>query len=197
MTADRHLALMTLMTEIQEPSRAYFRSTRQAAAAFTDSPEWDRAVGRGGQALDAIETAVRHWVETHRPQPLPGRCGTPSPDGRFACALAPHTNAVMHADRTDADVTPKGKRMVWETPVETPAGFERITGLTVKCAACSEGYDEGEGVLLFDSVREATAAVVDAGWAELKDGRVLCAEHDEGHEALRSTVCVVDQDGAA
>jgi hypothetical protein len=62
MTSTRHLALMALVRDIEEPTKTYRRSVRQASAAFTDSPEWDRAVGRGNAALDTIEAAVRAWV---------------------------------------------------------------------------------------------------------------------------------------
>ncbi|MFJ7963178.1 hypothetical protein [Streptomyces sp. NPDC096324] len=65
MTSRRHLNLMALMREIEEPSKVYNRSVRQASAAFTDSPEWDRAVGRGNAALDEVEKAVRAWVAKH------------------------------------------------------------------------------------------------------------------------------------
>lgn len=194
MTTDRHLALMALMREIENPSKAYYRSVGQAGRAFTDSVEWQRAVGRGNAALDAIETTVRMWVESNRPQAITGRCGTPSPDGRFVCALEPHNGGSMHADRPDAELKPGGRQMVWETPVVLPASFERITGLTVKCAACGYGYDEDEGTQLFDSISDATEAVVSAGWGELTDGRVLCEEQDDDHESLRKQVGVVAQD---
>jgi hypothetical protein len=192
MTSDRHLALMALMTEIEGPSKAYYRSVRQASTAFTDSSEWDRAVDQGAAALDLIERAVRFWVDGNRPQPIPGLCGTPSPDGKFVCALEPHTNAEIHADRPAPDVMPNGRRMVWETPTVLPDGFERHTCVTVKCAACGYGYDETEYDHHFPGLGDALDGVIGAGWDELKDGRVLCEAQDEKHEDLRLTVGVVD-----
>ncbi|MCU1612559.1 MAG: hypothetical protein JWO98_99 [Frankiales bacterium] len=44
------------------------------------------------------------------------QCGTPSPDGKFKCALEPH-RAGLHADMPLAAIAPNGSRMVWETPV--------------------------------------------------------------------------------
>jgi hypothetical protein len=188
---------MALMRDIEKPAKTYNRSVRQASAAFTDSPEWDRAVSRGNAALDAVERAVRLWVEDNRPQPATGLCGTPSPDGRFVCVLEPHTNGVMHSDRTDADVMPNGRRMVWETPAELPCGFKRTTAVTVDCAACGYHFDETEFIHAFDSVEEAVDTVVGAGWDELRDGRVVCEDHDEKHEALRSEVGVVNDSDEA
>lgn len=192
MTSDRHLALMALMTEIEEPSKAYYRSVRQAGTAFTDSPEYDRAVNRGATALDQIETAVRMWVESNRPQAIPDCCGVISPDGRFACALEPHTNAVLHADRPDTDLKPGERQMVWETPTVLPDGFERHTCITVKCTACGYGYDETEYDHHFPGLGDALDGAIGAGWDELKDGRVLCEAQDEKHKELRHTVGVVD-----
>jgi hypothetical protein len=73
MTSDRHLALMALMNEITTPTKTYDRCVRRAAAALTDSPEYNAAVERGNAALDAIEHAVRRWVAKHPEQPAP--CG--------------------------------------------------------------------------------------------------------------------------
>lgn len=70
MTSDRHLALMTLMREITAPAKAYDNCVRRAAAALTDSPEYNAAVERGNAALDDIEEAVRRWVAAH-PEPKP------------------------------------------------------------------------------------------------------------------------------
>ncbi len=65
MTSDRHLALMALMGEIEQPTKAFNRSVRLAAALETESPQWDAAVGKGKAALDLIEQAVRRWVTAH------------------------------------------------------------------------------------------------------------------------------------
>lgn len=70
MTNDRHLALMTLMRQIAEPSKAYQRSVRLAGALGSDTPQWDSAVEKGKAALDLIEQAVRAWVAAH-PEPGP------------------------------------------------------------------------------------------------------------------------------
>lgn len=192
MTTDRHLALMALMNEIEEPSKTYQRSVRLASALASNSPQWDAAVAKGSTALDLIERAVRLWTDSNKPQPIPGRCGVPSPDGKFVCALEPHTNAEMHADRPREDAMPNGRRMVWETPAEPPAGFERKTCVTVDCAACGYHYDETEFIHAFDSIEEATDTVVGAGWDELKDGRVLCDTYDEKHDELRRVVGLVE-----
>ncbi|MFG2269101.1 hypothetical protein ACGFNY_04925 [Streptomyces chartreusis] len=69
MTTDRHLALMALMREIEDPSKAYQRSVRLAAALGSDTPQWDSAVEKGKAALDDIEQAVRRWVAAH-PEPI-------------------------------------------------------------------------------------------------------------------------------
>ncbi|MER5750666.1 hypothetical protein [Streptomyces sp. NPDC002088] len=196
MTTDRHLALMALMNEIEEPTKTYQRCVRAAAAALTDSPEYNAAVSRGNTALDKVERAVRLWVENNRPRPLPGTCGVPSPDGRFVCALKPHTNAEMHADRPRSAAMPNGRRMVWETPTELPDGFERHTCITVKCAACGYGYDEAEYDHHFPSLGDALDGVVGAGWDELRDGRALCGTGDEKHDELRRTVGLVDDESA-
>ena len=62
MTSDRHLALMALMNEISAPTRTYDRCVRRAAAALSDSPEYNAAVERGNAALDEIGDAVRRWT---------------------------------------------------------------------------------------------------------------------------------------
>lgn len=68
MTSDRHLALMDLMREIGEPTKAYQRSVRLAAALGSNTPQWDSAVDKGKAALDLIEQSVRAWVAAH-PEP--------------------------------------------------------------------------------------------------------------------------------
>ncbi|MEU3613446.1 hypothetical protein ABZ725_14180 [Streptomyces sp. NPDC006872] len=65
MTTDRHLAVMALMNEIEAPAKTYRHCVRRAAAAHTDSAEYDRAVERGNAALDDIEAAARRWVASH------------------------------------------------------------------------------------------------------------------------------------
>jgi hypothetical protein len=196
MTSDRHLALMALMNEIEEPAKIYQRQVRAAANLASETPEWDSAVERGNRALDLIERAVRLWVESNAPQPLPGRCGTPSPDGRFVCALKPHTNAELHADRPRKDAEPNGRRMVWQTPVALPEGFQRKTCVTVACAVCGYPYDEAEFTMHFPSAAEASNHVVSDGWDELKDGRVLCMRGDEKHDETRRTVGLANRPAA-
>jgi len=196
MTSDRHLALMALMREIDEPAKTYQRSVRLAAALGSDTPQWDVAVGNGNAALDLIERAVRHWAATHQPQPIPGRCGVPSPDGKFVCALDPHGSDELHADRPREDAMPNGQRMAWETPTVLPDGFERHACVTVKCAACGYPYDEAEFTHHFPSMGDALDGAVGGGWDELRDGRVLCETGDEKHDELRRTVGVVDDSDA-
>jgi hypothetical protein len=194
MTTNRHLALMALMNEIEEPTKTYRRSVRAAANLPSESPEWDAAVARGNKALDLVERAVRFWTDHNRPEPIPGRCGVPSPDGKFVCALKPHRNEEMHADRPRNDAMPNGRRMVWQTPVELPAGFERKTCVTVACAVCGYQYDEAEFTMHFPSAADAVDHVVGDGWDELTDGRILCLRDDEKHNELRASVGVVDPD---
>jgi hypothetical protein len=67
-TSDRHLALMNLMREVTTPAKTYDRCVRRAAAASSDSPEYDKAVAFGNSALDDIEQAVRRWVAAN-PEP--------------------------------------------------------------------------------------------------------------------------------
>ncbi|MCI4143027.1 hypothetical protein [Streptomyces sp. MMS20-AI2-20] len=69
MTSDRHLALMNLMREITAPVKTYERCVRRAAAALTDSPEYNAAVELGNAALDDAEQAIRRWVAAHPDQP--------------------------------------------------------------------------------------------------------------------------------
>ena len=69
MTSDRHLALMALMREIEEPTKTYQRSVRLAAALASNSTQWDAAVEKGNAALDDIEKAVRAWTAKHPDQP--------------------------------------------------------------------------------------------------------------------------------
>jgi hypothetical protein len=58
--------------------------------------------------------------------------------------------------------------------------------VSVSCACCQYTYDEDESnTLLFDSVEDARAAVKDAGWTVLEDGRVLCDADDAEHQELR------------
>jgi hypothetical protein len=67
-----------------------------------------------------------------------------------------------------------------------PSGFTRSSMISVSCACCEYTYDEDESnTLLFDSVKDATRAVKDAGWTVLADGRVLCDSDDADHQALR------------
>ncbi|MGR3875738.1 hypothetical protein ACUXZZ_45215 (plasmid) [Streptomyces graminifolii] len=194
MTSDRHLALMALINEIEAPAKTYRHAVRRASNEATDSAEWNATVAIGNAALDDIERAVRLWVDTNLPQPIPGLCGIPSPDGRFVCALEPHTVEEMHSDRPVKDAMPNGRRMVWETPAELPDGFTRHTCVTVKCAVCGYGYDETEYDHHFPGLGDALDGVVGSGWDELKDGRVLCETQDEKHNELRQTVGVVDPD---
>lgn len=194
MTSDRHLALMALMRDIEEPAKAYQRSIRLAASTETDSPLNLQAIERGKAALDLIELAVRSWTDQHRPEAVPGLCNVPSPDGRFMCRLEPHGVEEMHSDRPEAAIRPNGRRTVWETPAELPSGFERKTCVTVACAACGYPYDEAEFTMHFPSAPEASNHVVSDGWDELKDGRLLCMRGDDKHEELRRTVGVIDPD---
>jgi hypothetical protein len=193
-SSERHIALMALMNEIEAPTKVYRQCVRRAAAEYTGSPAFKAAVERGNASLDDIDRVVRLWVENNRPMAVPGLCGVPSPDSRFVCALEPHTNEEMHSDRRPEDVMPNGRRMVWETPVELPDGFERHTCITVKCAVCGYRYDESEYDHHFPGLGDAIDGAIGSGWDELKDGRLLCETSDEKHNELRQTVGVVDSD---
>ena len=79
MTSDRHLNLMALMRDIDEPSKTYRRSVRLAASTETGNPINVDAVKRGEAALDDIERTVRDWTAKH-PEPsaaLPDTALTP------------------------------------------------------------------------------------------------------------------------
>jgi hypothetical protein len=139
MSSDRHLALMTLMNEIEAPSRTFQNCVRRASSTETDSAPNLAAIERGNAALDDIETAVRAWVAAHPEQ----------------------------------------------TPERLPEGFRRDTVIAVKCAVCAYEYDEDESYTVhFDSVKQATDSVRDAGWTVLSDGRVICQSDDAEHQAL-------------
>jgi hypothetical protein len=72
-------------------------------------------------------------------------------------------------------------------PTFLPAGFRRDVVVAVKCAVCEYEYDEDESYTVhFESVKQATDAVRDAGWTVLADGRVLCQSDEPDHEALRA-----------
>lgn len=69
MTSSRHLALMALMRNIEDPAKIYQRNVRLAAGLGSHTPQWAAAVEKGNAALDDIETAVRAWVAAH-PEPV-------------------------------------------------------------------------------------------------------------------------------
>lgn len=110
MTSDRHLALMALMREIEEPTRTYQRSIRLAAALSSNTPQWDTAVNKGNTALDEIETAVRRWTAEHpEPSTLPAgferktcvtvactACGYPYDEAEFTMHFPSAGEAVNH-----------------------------------------------------------------------------------------------------
>lgn len=196
MTTDHHLALMTLASEIEEPLKTYQRHVRAAANLPSESTEWNAAVARGNEALGLVGRAVRLWVATNAPQPVPGLCGTPSPDGQFVCALPPHGEEELHADRPRSAAEPNGRRMVWSTPTVLPDGFTRHSCITVACAVCGYRYDESEFDHHFPSAGDAIDGAVGSGWDELKDGRLLCEATDDKHEEVRRTVGVVKEDDA-
>ncbi|CAL9314116.1 hypothetical protein [Streptomyces sp. SudanB91_2054] len=85
MTSDRHLALMNLMREITAPAKTYDRCTRRAAASFSNSPQYDKAVALGNSALDDIEQAVRRWVAAN---PEPGTAAPLLPADQTAAPSA-------------------------------------------------------------------------------------------------------------
>lgn len=113
---------------------------------------------------------------------------------RLAAALGsetPQWDAAVERGTTALDHIDCAVRR-WVTahpePSTLPAGFERRTGVAVKCAACGYGFDEDEFIHFFDSPEEARDTVVGTGWDELKDGRVVCETRDEKHNELRATV---------
>ena len=68
---------------------------------------------------------------------------------------------------------------------ELPAGFRHEHVVAARCAVCEYEYDEDESYTVhFDSVKQATDTVRDAGWTALSDGRVLCQNDDPEHQAL-------------
>jgi hypothetical protein len=72
-----------------------------------------------------------------------------------------------------------------QTPETLPEGFRRDTAIAVKCAVCEYEYDEDESYTVhFESVKQATDSVRDAGWTVLSDGRVICHGDDPEHQAL-------------
>ena len=72
-----------------------------------------------------------------------------------------------------------------QTPETLPDGFRRDTVIAVKCAVCEYEYDEDESYIVhFDSVKQASESVRDAGWTALSDGRVICQSDDDEHQAL-------------
>ncbi|MFI8535399.1 hypothetical protein ACIGMX_34780 [Streptomyces aquilus] len=83
MTSDRHLALMALMRELDEPTKTFNRSVRVAGALGSNTPGWEDAVEKGNAALDVIERAVRAWVAAHpEPVAVPSK-DTPLPEYDF------------------------------------------------------------------------------------------------------------------
>ena len=111
MTSDRHLALMALMRELEEPTRTYNRSVRLAGALASNTDQWDTAISKGGAALDVIETTVRAWIAKHpEPEPaLPGGferktcvtvacavCGYPYDEAEFTMHFPSAAEASSH-----------------------------------------------------------------------------------------------------
>lgn len=88
MTSDRHLNLMALMRDIEEPSKTYRRSVRLAASTETDSPANLAAIERGNAALDDIERAVRAWVAAHPEPAIAPSKDTPLSDYDFVELVA-------------------------------------------------------------------------------------------------------------
>lgn len=90
MTTDRHLALMALMNDIEEPAKTYQRCVRLAAALASNSAQWDAAVEKGNAALDEIELAVRAWTAKHPEQaPTCGRTKDISGNDYPPCVKTP------------------------------------------------------------------------------------------------------------
>lgn len=65
MTTERHLNLMSLMNDIEAPTKIYRSALRKAWNTQTDSSENTAAKAKGNTALEEIETVVRDWVAKH------------------------------------------------------------------------------------------------------------------------------------
>jgi len=123
MTNDRHLALMTLMNEVEAPARTYRNCVRRAGAASSNSPAYDAAVERGNAALDDIEQAVRRWVAAHpEPSTLPAGferkacvtvacavCGYPYDEAEFAMHFPSAPEASNHVTSDGWDELKDGR----------------------------------------------------------------------------------------
>lgn len=71
--------------------------------------------------------------------------------------------------------------------VPVPLGFARHSAVSVSCLHCGYTHDEDENeITYFESVEDATKAVVDQGWTVLPDGGVLCHSEDDEHQEIRA-----------
>lgn len=65
MTTERHIAVMSLMNDIEAPTKTYRSALRKAWRTATDSDENKAAKSKGNTALEEIESTVREWVANH------------------------------------------------------------------------------------------------------------------------------------
>lgn len=65
MTTERHIAVMSLMNDIEAPTKTYRSALRKAWRTATDSAENNAAKDKGNTALEEIEGIVRDWVANH------------------------------------------------------------------------------------------------------------------------------------
>jgi hypothetical protein len=108
-TTERHLALMSLMNDIEVPTKIYRSALRKAWSTETDSPENNAAKDKGNIALEEIEGIVRDWVANHPDARLCGftragydPCARPAGHVEAYCRNAAETQFFL---REDAGVT--------------------------------------------------------------------------------------------
>jgi hypothetical protein len=113
MTTESHLALMSLMNDIEAPTKTYRSALRKAWATETDSPENNAAKAKGNAALEEIEGIVRQWVVKHPVTDLCGfsrggydPCARPAGHVEAYCSNASGTQYFLGPDRDPATAPP-------------------------------------------------------------------------------------------
>ncbi|WP_327724346.1 hypothetical protein [Streptomyces europaeiscabiei] len=177
MTSDRHLALMDLMREIGEPTKAYQRSVRLAAALGSNTPQWDSAVDKGKAALDLIEQSVRAWVAAH---PEPGALSDLERARSIAVALE-QENAKLTEELAEVKAAndprlrgllvkaapDKDLYVQWSTVCDMPGGvFSRETALDYGFPRSKVDHADEHG----SSSRLGDGAWDDKGWVAEQRG---------------------------
>jgi len=103
MTTERHLNLMSLMNDIEAPTKTYRSALRKAWATETDSPANNAAKAKGNAALEEIEDVVREWVANH-----PAASAEPHPADELA-RIERELLAVLAADQAKYPEGPKAQ----------------------------------------------------------------------------------------